>query len=142
MVTTPLDSGTGLQGNVRVRESKAQRINSCCPTCPLPKSTHSTQLLEKCSLKLFLNCFWRFCHLKNGTVSVCVVYSVMSTLCDPMDCSPPDFSVQGFSRQEYWSGLPFPPPGNLPDPGIEFPSLVSPALAGRFFPAPSEALEL
>ena len=83
MVTTPLDSGTGLQGSVRVRESKAQRINSCCPTCPLPKSTHSTQLLGKCSLKLFLNCFWRFCHLKNGTVSVCVVYSVMSALCDP-----------------------------------------------------------
>ena len=35
----------------------------------------------------------------------------------------------GFSRQEYWSGLPCPPPGNLPDPGIE---PVSPALAGRF----------
>ena len=35
-----------------------------------------------------------------------------------------------FSRQEYWSGLPFPPPGNLPDSGIESISL---ALAGRFF---------
>ena len=35
-----------------------------------------------------------------------------------------------FSRQEYQSGLPFPPPGHLPDPGIE---PVSPALAGRFF---------
>ena len=32
-----------------------------------------------------------------------------------------------FSRQEYWSGLPFPPPGDLPDPGIELKSLVSPA---------------
>ena len=39
----------------------------------------------------------------------------------------------GFSRQEYWSGLPCPPPGDLPDPGIEFTSLSSPALAGRFF---------
>jgi len=38
-----------------------------------------------------------------------------------------------FSRQEYWSGLPFPPPGNLPDPGIKPTSLASPALAGRFF---------
>ena len=38
-----------------------------------------------------------------------------------------------FSRQEYWSGLPFPPPGYLPDPEIEPASLVSPALAGRFF---------
>ena len=38
-----------------------------------------------------------------------------------------------FSRQEYWSGLPFPPSGNLLNPGIEPTSLVSPALAGRFF---------
>ena len=39
----------------------------------------------------------------------------------------------GFSRQEHWSGLPFPAPGDLPDPGIETASLVSPALAGGFF---------
>ena len=39
----------------------------------------------------------------------------------------------GFSRQEYWSGLPCPPPGDLPDPGIEPVCLTSPALAGRFF---------
>ena len=39
----------------------------------------------------------------------------------------------GFPRQEYWSGVPFPTPGDLPDPGIEPPSLGSPALAGGFF---------
>ena len=39
----------------------------------------------------------------------------------------------GFSRQEYWSGLPCPPPGDFPDPGIEPMSLMSPALAGGFF---------
>ena len=39
----------------------------------------------------------------------------------------------GFPRQEYWSGLPFSSPGDLPDPGIEPVSLVSPALAGGFF---------
>ena len=39
----------------------------------------------------------------------------------------------GFSRQEYWSGLPCPPPGHLPDPGIEPGPLMSPALAGGFF---------
>ena len=39
----------------------------------------------------------------------------------------------GFSRQEYWSGLPSPPLGDLPDPGIEPMSLASPALAGEFF---------
>ena len=38
-----------------------------------------------------------------------------------------------FSWQEYWSGLPFPTPGDLPDPGIKTASLSSPALAGRFF---------
>ena len=39
----------------------------------------------------------------------------------------------GFPRQEWWSGLPCPSPGDLPDPGIERMSLVSPTLAGRFF---------
>ena len=39
----------------------------------------------------------------------------------------------GFSRQEYWSGLPCPPPGNLPDPVIKPTSLMSPVLAGGFF---------
>ena len=39
----------------------------------------------------------------------------------------------GFSRQEYWSGLPCPPPGDLSDPGIESVSLTSAALAGGFF---------
>jgi len=42
----------------------------------------------------------------------------------------------GFSKQEYWSGLPFPPPGYHPDPGVED---MSPAMADRFFTtAPSE----
>ena len=40
----------------------------------------------------------------------------------------------GFPRQEYWSGLSCPPPGDLTDPGIESMSLLSPALAGRFLP--------
>ena len=39
----------------------------------------------------------------------------------------------GFPRQEYWSEVPFPPPGDLPDPGIELESLESPVLAGKFF---------
>ena len=39
----------------------------------------------------------------------------------------------GFSRQEYWSGPPCPPPGDLPNPGIKPTSLASPALAGGFF---------
>ena len=42
-----------------------------------------------------------------------------ATLCDPMDCSLPAPPSMEFSRQEYWSGLPFPAPGDLPNPGIE-----------------------
>ena len=52
----------------------------------------------------------------------------MSTLCDPMDCSPPGSSVRGIFQQEYWSGWPFIPPGDLPDTGIKPVSPVSPAL--------------
>ena len=51
-------------------------------------------------------------------------------LCDPADCIP---LSMGFSRQEYWSGLPCPPPGDLSNWGIELESLMSPALAGRLF---------
>ena len=53
--------------------------------------------------------------------------------CYPMDCSLSGSYPHGIFQTEYWSGLPFPTPGNLPDPGIESKFLVSPALAGRFF---------
>ena len=52
------------------------------------------------------------------------------TLCDPMDCSPPGSSVYGISQGRILEWWPFPPPGDLPDPGIE---PTSPALAGGFF---------
>ena len=56
------------------------------------------------------------------------------TLCDPMDCIASQAPLSmGFSRQEYWIGLPFPPPQDLPRPGIEPTSLMSPALTGMFF---------
>ena len=41
------------------------------------------------------------------------------TLCNPMECSPPGTTVHGISQQDHWSGLPFPSPEYLPDPGIE-----------------------
>ena len=52
------------------------------------------------------------------------------TVCDPMDCSPPGSSVHGILQGEYWSGLPRPPPGDLPNPETE---PGSPVIAGRFF---------
>ena len=63
-------------------------------------------------------------------------------LCDRMTIARQAPLSMGFSRQEYWSGLPFPTPGDLPNPEVEPASLMSPALAGRFFTtgAPWEAL--
>ena len=61
---------------------------------------------------------------------------LVSISCDPMDCRvarQAPLSL-GFFRQEHWSGLPFPPPGDLLNPGMEHESLTSPALAGGFFP--------
>ena len=70
---------------------------------------------------------------------MCVLVGVPSLFsCDRLFVTPwtvgrqPPLSV-GFSRQEYWSGLPCPSQGDLPDPGIESVALISPALAGRFF---------
>ena len=54
------------------------------------------------------------------------------TPCDPMDCSPPGSSVHGIFQEEYWNGLPCPPPGDLPDPVIKLVSLKALALAGGF----------
>ena len=70
-------------------------------------------------------CFW-----PQGATAECSFAQSCPVLCDPMDYSPTASSVHGVFWQEYWSGLPFPLPGVLPDPGIE---LVSPALAGGFF---------
>ena len=61
-------------------------------------------------------------------VCVCLFAQMGQTLCDPMDYIAYQASLSiGFSRQEYWSGLPLPSPGDLPDPGIE---TASSALAG------------
>ena len=65
--------------------------------------------------------------------TVCVYSQSCSTLCNPMDCSLPGYSVHEILQAKILSGLPFPTPGDLPDPGIEPMSLVSPELAGRFF---------
>ena len=63
------------------------------------------------------------CAVRTKSLQSCL------TLCDPMDCSPPGFSVHGILWPVYWSGLPWPPPGDLPDPGFEPVSLLSSALA-------------
>ena len=73
-------------------------------------------------------------------VCVCMHVHVRACMCA---CSVVSYSLghhglfaslpMEFSRQEYWSGLPFPSPGGLADPGMESASRMSPALVGRFF---------
>ena len=70
----------------------------------------------------------------NGLIQSCAVPCVhaqsCSIPCDPIDCSPPGSSDHEISHARYWSGLPFPSPGDLTDPRTES---TSPALAGGFF---------
>ena len=73
---------------------------------------------------------------KGYELKICVYLAPQSCpiLCDPMDCCPPGSSVLGtFFRQGYWSGLPFPPPGDRSDPWIEPMSPAFPALADGVF---------
>ena len=60
----------------------------------------------------------------------CSVAKLCLTLYNPIECSSPGSSVMRFPTQEYWSGLPFPSLGHLPDPGIKH---ASPTLADRLF---------
>ena len=69
-------------------------------------------------------------------VCVCSVAQLCLTFWDTMDYIAHQAPLSmTFSRQEYWSGVPFPTPGNFSDSGIKPMSLVSPALAGRFLPS-------
>ena len=60
-----------------------------------------------------------------GLVAKCLIVVI------PMGCSPPGSSVHAISRQEYWNGLSFPSPGDIPDTGIE---PVSPVLHEHSLP--------
>ena len=57
--------------------------------------------------------------LSSIQISMCLVAQSCPTLCNPVDCNLPGSPSMGFSRQEYWSGSPFPSPGDLSNPGIK-----------------------
>ena len=61
-------------------------------------------------------------HKVHSLGCVCMGAQSYPTLWDPVDCSPPGFFAHGILQQEYWSKLPFPPPGDLPNPGMEIAS--------------------
>ena len=77
-----------------------------------------------CSLSILNVCVYVFPQICDIFRIACLVAQSYLTLCDPMDCSPPGSSVHCISRQGYCSGLPCPPPGDLPNPGIKPGSLT------------------
>ena len=71
----------------------------------------------------------KYIKRNNNLTHFCCVWLFMM----PWTLAHQVFLSMGFSRQEYWTGLPFPPPGDLLDPGNKPEFLTSHALAGRFF---------
>ena len=116
--------------------SKYLKVDSCLNVNLLICNIHNNKLLSSRNRKMW-NVFFKVRHNNNCTAHVCVcVSSVLSIFVTPWTIALQAPLMMEFSRQEYWSGLPFPTPGDLHYPGIEpasSVSTVSPALAGRFF---------
>ena len=101
------------------------------PSCTDPQVQALLSVLGDISFLLSQGdlAFSFFSHVAGSISTVrfgpqCVCVCVCPTLCNPMDYSPHQTPLSmEFSRQEYWSGLPFPSPGDLPDPGMETRSL-------------------
>ena len=86
-------------------------LTLCDPTDGSPPGSPVPGILQARILE------WAAISFSNACMHAKLLQS-SPTLCDPMDSSPPGSSVHGFSRQEYWSGLPLPSPGDLPDQGL------------------------
>ena len=91
------------------------------------------------TVKFFRNCdlnFWFkifLSYLENHSACMLSLFSCVWLYVTLWAVAHQASLSMGFSRQEYWSGLPCPPPGNPADPGIKPVSLMSPALAAGFF---------
>ena len=147
-------------------DNHRNKVHDQCSAQVLPKPSPPppTLILEKSSSMKPVpidrkneDCWWKATHgpkdfpsrgTEEGLQANVVQFShlVVSDSLRPqgLQACTPGFPVPGVSRQEYWSGLPCPPPGDLPNPGIELTSLTSPALADGFFTANAswEALRL
>ena len=137
----------------------AKAHSDCCSVIPPYRCEHLFMCLKKPPTHSALNCplatgFLKVCPVLNCFsityprtfvkgrrplqairpcdfgVPLAVLCSVASDSATPWTVALQALLSMGFPRQEYWSGLPFPSPGDLPDPGIE---PVSPALAGGLF---------
>ena len=116
-----------------LNKNKAEaRKTQCLLSSGKVSSGASTCSSETQKIVLFHS---KFCVKENNYhVCVCVCgLSRVQLFAIPRTVAFLALLSMGFSRQEYWSGLPCPPPGDLPDLGIEAVSLASPALVGGFF---------
>ena len=104
-----------------------------------------TTFIETSFLILVASCLKKQFRVSYYHVCVCVCACMCSVVSDfaaqwsVAHQAPPSLE---FSRQEFWSVLPFPIPGDLPDPGIKPTSPASPALLGRFFTAEPPGMSL
>ena len=106
--------------------------------CLLWKNVYSSPLLIFLKTNCFALYYFLLLSYMNSLYILKVCMHAVTRSC-PVLCDPVDYIAhqaplsREFSRQEYWSGLPFPSPGGLPNPRIEPASPASPAVAGRFF---------
>ena len=105
-------------------QRKGEILNPIILKCFQSNSTVMSKLLKYAN-NICLNCLHAVCVL--SSFSRVWLFAILWTAAHQTSLS------MDFSRQEYWSGLPRPSPGDLPDPGIKPSSLMSPALAGRCF---------
>ena len=91
----------------------SNRLILCLPCLLLPSIFHSIRVFSSESV-LRIRCpeYWSSASVSGRFAAAAAAASLQSclTLCDPIDGSPPGFPSLGFSRQEHWSGLPFPSP--------------------------------
>ena len=124
------------QQGLNRNDSKALAISLALGNCNARLSGILSRLANLGTCVLLLLYIYIFislqtqCSLGSGG---CLVAKSCPILCNPWTVAHQAPMSMGFSRQEYWSGLLFPSPGDLPYPGIEPTTPASPALAGGFF---------
>ena len=127
--------------HVRYRGSLRSYVRDCFIKSLIIHAFSQKKSSENCSSVFFL---WTLSNTRVHMFVRVILEKVKLLLSSKCMCSvisnsatpwtvPRQAPLMEFSRQEYWSRLPYLLPGDLPDPGIETVSLASPALAGRFF---------
>ena len=108
------DNNTVMMNKISLKKKKANKKSLQSPVASLSFISGLCSLCNKVKTK-------------TPTTSLCMCAQLCLPLLNHMDCN------LGFPRQECWSGLPFPTPGDLPHPGVEPTSLASPTWVGSLF---------